>query len=398
MPETHVSQSRGRGPGKTRRVLLVGFWWDELLLDSIVEEAGARDWQVMALRFFEGEKSIRDWHPDGVLTCGVPGDADWDQIRGFGCPVVRSGLGWPPGAGGVGHVTEDSEKVGEMAAAHFLERGFRHVGFVLGEPDQWVGSREDATYKGLQRQVERAGGTCLPPHFFPNWDHGETTTLWRRGTEWLASIPRPVGILVWRDVFAGHVCAMCRQNGVSVPEEVAVLGIGNRRRFCKISPCQLSSVDTDSAQHGRESVQLLQRMMDGEAPPAEVVWVPPVGVVQRKSTDILAVADVGVARALTFIWEHLSEPLSVDDVAAGADVPRRTLCRHFQAQVGRTIGQELLRKRLERCRDLLLKTDLTVTDIAPMLGLLSKNYLHRAFRKKFGVSPKEFRQQRRGGG
>jgi len=376
--------------------LLVGDWWDDGLIDAIVDEAGARDWQIMALRFFEGEKSIRDWQPDGVLTCGVPGDADWDRSLGFGCPIVRCGLGWPPGEGGVGHVTEDSEKVGEVAAAHFLERGFRHIGFVLGKPPRWVGSREEATYKGLQRQVVSEGATCLPPQFLPFHDHGDAAVRRRRVAAWLDALPRPVGILVWRDIFAGNVCAMCRQNGVAVPEEVAVLGIGNRRRYCKISPCPLSSVDADSAQHGRESVRLLQHVMQGEAPPAEVVSVPPVGVVQRKSTDILAVADVGVARALSFMWEHLSEPLSVDDVAAGADVPRRTLCRHFQAQVGRTIGQELLRKRLERCRNLLLTTDLTVTDIAPMLGLLSKNYLHRAFRKRFGMSPKEFRRRRRG--
>lgn len=238
--------------------------------------------------------------------------------------------------------------------------------------------------------------SALPPLFVPGLRGGDVTLRQHRFAAWLDDTPRPVGILVWRDVFAGHVCAMCRQHGVAVPEEVAVLGIGNIRRLCKISPCPLSSIDPDQARHGREAAQLLQRLMQGDAESEDVIWIPPSRVGVRKSTDILAVADPAVARSLSFIWEHLSEPISVDDVSAAANMARRTLERRFRDQVGRTITQELLRKRLERCRELLLTTDLSVTDIAPSLGFLSKNYLHRAFRRKYGMSPGAFRAQHAG--
>ena len=278
-----------------------------------------------------------------------------------------------------------------MAAEHFLERRFENIGFVMQEPPHWKGSRGEATYKGLQRRVQEAGVNGLPPLFLPGPEGADATLRQHRFAAWLDDIPRPVGILVWRDVFAGYVCAMCRQHGVAVPEEVAVLGIGNIRLLCKISPCPLSSIDPDQTRHGREAVQLLQRMMQGDAESEDVIWIPPSRVVVRKSTDILAVAEAAVARSLSFIWEHLSEPISVDDVALAANMPRRTLERRFRNQVGRTVNQELLRKRLERCRELLLTTDLSVTDIAPSLGFLSKNYLHRTFREKHGMSPGEFR-------
>lgn len=383
-----------RGLRKKLRVLLHGNWPDMDLLDAVIDAASSRDWHIMAKHFFADDEQVRKWGPDGVLTYDRLTEAERERVQGYGCPVVLCGFDWPPGASGP-HVTEDSEQVGRVAAEHFLERGFRTVGFVVQQHSGWEGSRDESAYLGFKQVAECGGATCLPPQFRPHMEPAKASGA-SRAAAWLETLPRPVGLLVWRDILAGHVCAACWQNGVAVPEEVAILGIGNRRRACTIAPCRLSSVDPDPVRHGRETVKRLGALMQGRSPGDNVVLIPPLGVVARKSTDIQAVEDLGVARALTFMWEHFDEPLTVGDIATGAGVPLRTLYRHFNAQVGRTITQEILRKRLERCRELLLTTDLTVTEITPQLGFLSTNYLHRAFRKKFGMSPREFRLKHQG--
>ncbi|MBT3294044.1 MAG: helix-turn-helix domain-containing protein [Verrucomicrobia bacterium] len=57
----------------------------------------------------------------------------------------------------------------------------------------------------------------------------------------------------------------------------------------------------------------------------------------------------------------------------------------------RGINAELRRKRLERCCELLRSTDISITDIAPMIGFRSGDYLHSCLKQAFGVTPRKYR-------
>ncbi len=393
MPQSRTERQirRFRGRRKRPRVLMFSNWQEELLMDVIISEAGRFEWETMDSRFLRGDAS--EWRPDGVLCCQWADGKRVAQLRQLGCPGVLVGAqDGSPGKRGMPQVIPDRALTGALAAEYFLERGFQHICLVLQEHP---GAMEMAgpLYESFKRVAEQGGADCPDVVVLPSLGP-DPTVFGQAVAAWLATVPRPLGVLAYGDIFAGHFVAHCQEAGASVPEEVAVMGLGNKRKFCKLSPVPLSSIDPDPARHGREAVHLLQRLMRGEAAPAEVIRVPPAGVVTRRSTNILAVADTAVAHGLRFLWEHLGEPISVDDAAAAADVSRATLERRFRKQLGRTVNQELLRKRLERCCELLTSTDLTVTDIAPRIGFHSKHYLHRAFRSKYGMSPREFRVHR----
>ena len=125
--------------------------------------------------------------------------------------------------------------------------------------------------------------------------------------------------------------------------------------------------------------------------PAAPVMIPPKGVVERQSTNILAIPDPVVARALNFLWQHFAESLSVDEIAAEVGVCRRTLERGFRKHLKRSVNAELQRKRLEQCRKLFKTTDYTLAEIAPQIGFSSGNYLQIAFKKTFGITPRAYR-------
>lgn len=357
-------------------------------MDAIINEAGRFEWETIDSRFLHGDAS--DWHPDGVLSCQWVDGMMVDHLQQLGCPSVHVGAqdSLPAGCG-ISLVTQDTAMMGRQAAEHFLERGFEHVCVVIQEHPEAI-DHVTPLHESFKRVTEQDGAHCLDMVILPNLAQDESV-FGQAFAAWSAPLPLPLGVLAFGDVFAGHFVAYCLEAGLSVPEEVAVLGLGNKRRFCKVSPVPLSSIDPNQPRQGRRAVRLLQRLMQGEDPPAEPIRVPPAGVVTRRSTDILAVVDVAVARAVRFLWEHLGNPISVDDAAAAADVSRSTLERRFRKQLGRTVNQELLRKRLERCCELLISTNLSITDIAPSIGFLSKHYLHRAFRKTYGMSPREFR-------
>lgn len=210
-------------------------------------------------------------------------------------------------------------------------------------------------------------------------------------------MPRPLGLITSGDVLGGHVTGFCQANGIAVPEEIAVLSIGNKHPWCDMSPCPLSSIDLNPVAQGRAAVDLLNRMMQGERPPKGPLRIPPAGVVTRKSTDIIAAADLPVAKALRFLWENFDQQICVDDAANAAGLSRSTLERRFRRAIGRSVNQELLRKRLERCRELLLTTDLPFVEITPRVGFLSKTYFHRIFLRQHGCTPLQFRKGNQNG-
>jgi LacI family transcriptional regulator len=188
------------------------------------------------------------------------------------------------------------------------------------------------------------------------------------------------------------VLQACDDAGVTVPDEVGVLGCDNDPTVCHYTPVPLSSIDIDWDRIGYDAAQLLDRMMDGEVAPSEPVLIPPQGVVARMSTNILAVPDARIARALRFIWEHFPEPISSVDVAQEAGLNRRTLERGFGKYLNRSVCHEITRVRIERAKLLLGKPELKAHEIAEQCGFSSIVTFSEAFLRVTGMRPSDYRK------
>lgn len=375
---------------RQRRVLIVSDWQEEDMMNAIATEAMRLDWQILDVRFLH-HLSPTDFNPDGLLCCRSEDPVFAPDLQKRGVPTVRlwrTPKYYPDSK--MPTVGYDAAAIGRQVAIHFLERGFRKVCRLSWLSEHATGP-VDLILQSLKETLVNAGGRYLGETHLPTLDEDGRDAFNKGFKQWLDTVPRPLGVLASGDVLGGHIVAACHEYGVAVPEEIAIMGLGNKRRWCKMSPCPLSSVDYNDAMRGRDAVHLLQGLMEGNPVPRAPILVPPAGVVTRKSTDILAVEDVVVAKAISFLWKHLGEPITVNDAANATGVSRSTLERRFRQQIGRSVNAELLRKRLEHCRHLLLSTRQTLVEIAPQLGFLSTNYLHRAFRKQFGCTPKQFR-------
>src|SRR5204863_8853243 len=115
----------------------------------------------------------------------------------------------------------------------------------------------------------------------------------------------------------------------------AVVGADNDEPICRIASPPLSSVMINDHQRGYEAAALLDRMMNGQPPPADPVYVEPVGVATRASTDIMAIDDAAVVKALRFLRDHAGERISVDDVVKEVPLSRSVLEPRFRKIVGR---------------------------------------------------------------
>ncbi len=127
----------------------------------------------------------------------------------------------------------------------------------------------------------------------------------KRGlAKWLRGLPRPIGIFACYDIQAQKVLEVCRELGIAVPEEIAVLGVDNDQLLCELADPPLSSVICNTQRTGFEAAALLDRMMNGEQIDSAPVLVAPLGIQTRHSTDILAIDDPDIVVALRFIREH----------------------------------------------------------------------------------------------
>jgi LacI family transcriptional regulator len=208
---------------------------------------------------------------------------------------------------------------------------------------------------------------------------------------WVEALPKPVGLMACNDIRGQQVLNACRDVEIAVPEDVAVLGVDNDDVLCDLSYPTLSSVVPDTRRIGFEAAALLERMIGGESPPQPLTLIPPLGVVTRRSTDVLAIEDRHLARAVRFIREHACEGITVEDVLAHVPLSRSVFERRFDRLFGHTPKTEILRARLERIKQLLAETEMPLKLIALKVGFEHPEYLSVFFKERTGQTPGQYR-------
>jgi len=373
-----------------RRTVLVALEYFEPLKTAVYDHARRAGWSVLDLQNFN-MRIPRPCRPDGVLFWLPSPDVPFaKRMLRLGVPVVQINDTVLPQK--CCCVVEDRRAVGRAAAEHFAERGFRNMAFLHSD------TLDDATFKLTgQSFVERARALGARADLIAVQRQGQPIpwtrfgTLAKRFERAISRLELPLGIFTYHDVMAIRICQFCEAIGLSVPEQVAVLGRNNDPHLCDYAPVPLSSVDINHFEQGRIAAELLERLMDGEPAPAEPILIPPAGVVGRQSTDVLAVPDVDTARGLRYIWAHLAQPLQVPDIAEAVGVSRRKLERHFRRYLHRSVSEEFTRKRIERSCELLTGTELTGREIARQVGFDTQTYFGKVFRKAMGMTPRQYR-------
>jgi LacI family transcriptional regulator len=210
---------------------------------------------------------------------------------------------------------------------------------------------------------------------------------------WVRTLPKPVGVMACYDIKGQQLLDVCRDLGIAVPEQVAVIGVDNDVRLCRLCTPTLSSVVPDTRRAGYEAAQLLDRMMAGEKVSAEGILIPPAGIAKRRSSDTSAIQDPDIVAAMRYIREHACDGITVADLLKIVPLSRRMLEYRFQKLVGRTPHAEILRARIERTSRLLRETKLPLEQIASRTGFAQANYLCVAFKKHVGLSPNAYRKK-----
>ncbi|MDG1893419.1 MAG: substrate-binding domain-containing protein [Fuerstiella sp.] len=200
-------------------------------------------------------------------------------------------------------------------------------------------------------------------------------------------------MFVCNDIRGQQVLNACRALDLAVPDDIGVLGVDDDDAICPLSDPPLSSVRTDAERVGYRSAEILDAMMHGKPAPTAVEYVPPVSVVQRMSTQVMAIEDRELARVCRFIREHACHGIDVNDVAGFASLSRRQLERRFRAELNSTPHKEITAAQVTRVQQLLQETHRTLEQIAPLAGYGHKESLNAVFKREVGQTPGEYRRR-----
>ena len=284
-------------------------------------------------------------------------------------------------------VTTDNAAIARLAVQHFTERGFRHFAYCGDARFAWSVARGE--YFSLF--VRDSGGACAVYAAEKMRAGADVET--DRIARWLRALPKPVAVFACYDARGQRVLDACRRAGLAVPEEVAVLGVDNDALLCALTPPPLSSIIPNAQRAGWEAAALLAVRMAGGKVARGPLLIPPLGIATRQSTDVLAVDDPPVARALRYIREHACEGIGVSDVLRHCPMARRALEARLKALLGRSPHEEIQRVQMNRVKELLSGTELSLAEIAERAGFRHTEYLSVVFKRECGATPSAFRKE-----
>src|SRR5260221_14640165 len=97
-------------------------------------------------------------------------------------------------------------------------------------------------------------------------------------------------------------------------------------------------------------------------------------------------------RVCAHVDGHLSESIDLVTLASVAGVSVFHFARQFKQSAGATPHHYIVRRRIERARELLVGTDLSLSEIAFTTGFADQSHFARHFRQTTGTTPREFRR------
>jgi LacI family transcriptional regulator len=333
---------------------------------------------------------LNDWEGDGIISrLAWPGMADF--VRRKGIPAIDINEQYPDL--GLPLVFNDQQAIGRMGAEHLIKKGFRQFAFVGQPGGYWSDGRRD----GFCEAVEQAG--CVCDVFVGK---GRTIKDYQRhvwSTEsdllssWVAESPKPVGIMTCNAFRGVQLLDACRVCKIAVPEQVAVVAGDNEDIACEMAFPPLSAVENSAREIGYNAAAMLDALMHGRRLRNARLYIPPIGIVPRRSSDVMAIDDPVVSEALQFIHKRACAGIQIDDVVREMKISRTALQRRFRTALDQTVLDAIRDVRIARAKELLSGTPLSLEKMTPLLGYKHIQTFTEQFKNRTGMTPGQYRKQ-----
>ncbi|MEO2047551.1 MAG: DNA-binding transcriptional regulator [Pirellulales bacterium] len=355
----------------------------------------SQDWSV----YMDYDPRIRKpqlngWEGDGIITSYHRSEIV-ESLTNKSIPVVNVGAGgYTPIDDDIpyAYVGLDHRHISRLTFEHLYNLGLRRFAYV-GAPASYNSTWSDCRGQAFREYAEEAGCSCEQFSVSLNTRLASRPKTLKKLQQQLESLPHPMGLMASCDRRGRLLLDALRGMDARVPEDYAVVGVDNDFILCNLSLPPLTSVSLNTYRIGYLAAELLYNMMSGERLTNQYYSIEPLGVEARRSTNMLAIADGDLADAISFVRDHACDPIQVGDVLAKIPLSRSTLECRFKEHLGRSIHAEIRRVQIERAKNLLIESDLSVSVIAKRCGIQTVEYFSKIVHQETGFPPAQFRSR-----
>lgn len=355
--------------------------WSRRILPGLARYA--RSHTTWELTLYGDDLNIKKFESCDGLIGAIYDDAKYTELNGIitarELPCVNVSGAKPPAV--FPQVTHDNHRIGVLAAEHLMELGLQNFACVTLDHLHHTAER----FRGFSETLV-AAGFHAPVSISESQAKMDLKSILKHQTF-------PLGIFAVNDIRARHVEGYVHsKTSWKIPTDIALVGCDNDFMECELSSVPLSSIELQYEEVGYQAAAALDRQLRGEEVPSQTL-LPPLEVVRRRSTDYLLNEDTMVRRVLDQLRARYTDTLSTAKLARQQGLTSRHLQRRFKAATGKTLQEALLEIRLEHARELLRDTPLTISEIAMDCGFTDLNRFPGYFRRKYGFTPRAFRNQ-----
>ena len=304
-------------------------------------------------------QNIRRWKIHGIVDY-LSNPSKTKEFVSMGLPCVSINNGPQKQILGPHVINVDNTKIGEMGARYLIRKKFLNFAYCGFSDTYWSQERNRAFADTIT-----AEGLSISVYEEP---YDQVQDSWKKElpclARWLKSLPKPIGLMACSDKRAQHVLEACYIANLDVPEDIAVIGVDNDDFFCELNYPPLSSISINTENIGYHAGHILDRSLKGENLPPQELLFEPTTIIERESTEVLAIYDEMVKEAARFIRLNRMEHISATEVAEAVGTCIRTLDRRFKKSLGRPVHSEIMRVRIQQACHMLVNSNLSITQIA----------------------------------
>ena len=278
----------------------------------------------------------------------------------------------------------DDQAIGRLAGEEFSLLNLGYWGFVHWDDVVWSDARRKSFHSYATARAVNNETLTLSAETRHSWAAVEAIA------EWLAPIPKPCGILACNDQAGIDVINAANKLGLSIPDEVAVIGVDNDRLLCETTSPSLSSIDLRSVDIGRAAAVALAKAMgvlEQDAPS----MLQPAKTVVRESSHEINKSMLTYQKSLDYLAAQSLKGTSVTKLASACGVSRRGLERAFEKCTDTSPAALIREMRINAITTLLRDKSSTIESISQQAGFSEASGLSNFVKRMTGKSPGEFR-------
>jgi LacI family transcriptional regulator len=291
-------------------------------------------------------------------------------------------------------VLPDNIQMGQLAAEHLMTLGLKNYAYFGNTNRSYSNERQEGFKMRLNDHGHSLQEMNLPPYLASS-QQDRWRQIQKNIKPHLQELEFPVGILARDDILALSILHAAKDLKIRIPDQIALVGIGNSIPHCQVAWPPLTSVSYPAQNIGCEAARTLHQMLQGH-PPESATILKSTGLVKRESSQMIVTTDEKIAQAVQLIQQHAGlKNINVKELSQDLGLSYSSFRQRFRQAMGYSAKEAITKVRIAKAQELLIDSSMSIQEISWNMNFSSPEEFSRFFTRQAKVAPSHYRANHR---